>query len=47
MWGHPDLTQVRVGHSVSIREAEEEDGGPIQVDMVRWGDSYMRLVGLC
>ena len=46
VWGRPDLTQAHVRHSVSIREAEEEDGGPVQVDVVRRGDSYMRLVGL-
>ena len=46
VWGCLDLAQAQVGHSISIREAEEEDGGPIQVDVVRRGDSYMRLVGL-
>jgi len=46
VWGRPDLVQARVGHSVSLREAEEEDGGVVQMEVVRRGDSYMRLVGL-
>ena len=46
VWGRPDLVQARVGHSVSIKEVEEEGGGVVFVGVLRRGSSYLRLIGL-
>lgn len=46
IWGRPDLVQVQVGHSVSIKEVEEEEGGVVLVGVLRCSNSYLRLVGL-
>ena len=45
MWGSPNLVQAWVGHSVSIKEVEEE-GGVVLVGVLRCGNSYLRLIGL-